>query len=835
MMGDRDAARRTGRICVACAVASTLALAQQTAWTAEPQKDESIERVIVTAQRKEEALIDVPIAVSAFDSTQLERRQIDQATDLQLNIPNVQYTKTNFTSSNFQIRGIGVSSVGASSDSGVEIHFNAMPIKAPRLFETEYFDIERVEVLRGPQGTLFGKNSLGGAIRVVSKKPSGTRGGSIEATYGDFDRLEFKGSYDLPLIEDRLFMRVTGVSKHRDGYQDVLDFTCQMIANGTPELAGIGDGLGADGPDADTLPDPVPVGSPEDNAFSFPQYVPAGQGCKLGERGAERLAAGRLMLRFVGNERFEASIAADYTDDEQTPPPSYLVYPQIPLAPGSITTYNANAIYRTYGIRTDIDDRFVTGNPYATYGTFGDPFTGRFLPAVVKFEGWGVQGTIDYDLTDRTHARLITAYREYDGQTVRDDDETPFPINNIFYVIGHEQFSAELQLTGSLIDDRLEWTLGAFYYTADQVQAGEVQLGDLAFLNIVPHFQQNDVFDTENTSAFAHAVFHVTDRLSLTAGLRYTDESKSYGFDHGVFLRIDEPAKAGLSRVDWKAGVDYRFNDAMMVYGQVSTGFRSPGFQPRPFTPIQLLPFDGEELTAYELGFKGDLFDRRLRLNTAAFYSDYSKRFVGGAGARQCSAPTEPSDPVFDPICPPGTFFEGTTGISWPLQVVAPAEVYGFEAELTYRPIDRLTLNATAGYIRFEGEIDDPTQQGYRHPDALVQPEWNASGGIQYAIPLGSAGMLTPRLDWFYQSKMTFGAVTRAPLPEETIPGYSVFNGRVTFEPQEGDWSVAFSVTNLTDKFYYYNLFGNGPTFGGGQKGTPSRPREWAITFQRRF
>ena len=101
---------------------------------------------------------------------QLERRQIDQATDLQLNIPNVAYSKTNFTGSNFQIRGIGVSSVGASSDSGVETHFNSMPIKNPRLFETEYFDIERVEVLRGPQGTLYGRNATGGAVNVIPKK-----------------------------------------------------------------------------------------------------------------------------------------------------------------------------------------------------------------------------------------------------------------------------------------------------------------------------------------------------------------------------------------------------------------------------------------------------------------------------------------------------------------------------------------------------------------------------------------------------------------------------------------------------------------------------------------
>ena len=152
----------------------------------------------MTAQKREEDLIDVPIAVSAFDDASLTRRQIDQASDLQLNVPNVAYTKTNFTGSNFQIRGIGVSSVGASSDSGVETHFNSMPIKNPRLFETEYFDIERVEVLRGPQGTLYGRNATGGVVNVIARKPTDTFGGSFELEAGDYEAKKVKGNAQHP-------------------------------------------------------------------------------------------------------------------------------------------------------------------------------------------------------------------------------------------------------------------------------------------------------------------------------------------------------------------------------------------------------------------------------------------------------------------------------------------------------------------------------------------------------------------------------------------------------------------------------------------------------------
>ena len=145
----------------------------------------------------------MPIAVAAFSGEALERRQIDQATDLQLNVPNVSYTKTNFTGSNFQIRGIGVSSVAASGDSGVETHFNSMPIKNPRLFETEYFDVQRVEVLRGPQGTLYGRNATGGAVNIIARKPEKDFAGNVELEAGNYSALKGEGHGQHPARRHR--------------------------------------------------------------------------------------------------------------------------------------------------------------------------------------------------------------------------------------------------------------------------------------------------------------------------------------------------------------------------------------------------------------------------------------------------------------------------------------------------------------------------------------------------------------------------------------------------------------------------------------------------------
>ena len=216
--GDHIRVRRAAAL--AFAIASTLAgaragYAQTTA--ANTTKDtQVIDIVIVTAQRREENLIDVPIAVAAFSGEALERRQIDQATDLQLNVPNVSFTKTNFTGSNFQIRGIGVSSVAASGDSGVETHFNSMPIKNPRLFETEYFDVQRVEVLRGPQGTLYGRNATGGAVNIIARKPEKEFAGNVELEAGNYNALKAKGMVNIPL-GDTVAARFAGISFQRDG------------------------------------------------------------------------------------------------------------------------------------------------------------------------------------------------------------------------------------------------------------------------------------------------------------------------------------------------------------------------------------------------------------------------------------------------------------------------------------------------------------------------------------------------------------------------------------------------------------------------------------------
>jgi len=179
-----------------------------------------LEEVIVTAQKRQESAQDVPIAVTAFDSEALESKQITTFSDIRFTAPNVTVAKGNFTGTNFQIRGIGSTLVAASGDSGVGIHVNEVPILMPRLFETEYYDIQALEVLRGPQGTLYGRNATGGAVNMQTARAS-TDGlsGNIEGQYGDYDHKKVKGHINIP-IGDKFAARFAGIWLEREGYTD---------------------------------------------------------------------------------------------------------------------------------------------------------------------------------------------------------------------------------------------------------------------------------------------------------------------------------------------------------------------------------------------------------------------------------------------------------------------------------------------------------------------------------------------------------------------------------------------------------------------------------------
>src|SRR5690606_2475684 len=193
------------------------------------------------------------------------------------------------------------------------------------------------------------------------------------------------------------------------------------------------------------------------------------------------------------------------------------------------------------------------------------------------------------------------------------------------------------------------------------------------------------------------------------------------------------------TRNDWKISADYQLNDNMFLYGQVATGFRSAGFTPRIFTLGQLQPIPPEEVMTYEIGAKLELFDRRLTANSAIFVSDYDPRLIQVGGVSQCDSPLEPNPTPFflqGGFCPANTALAGSTGLPWFYYSNAPGAIEGFETEIQFLPTDQLAMNLSLGYNTYDNDESDPTQATYRHPSALLQPEWNLSGGVQYTWDL---------------------------------------------------------------------------------------------------
>jgi len=783
----RGISAAVGLSALACAIA-TPAWSQDAAGN-DARNAEGLQDIVVTATYRATNLQKTPLAITALNNTQLEAQHITTVSKLGDTVPNL-FTRPSVGGQgptvNIALRGVEQHEFNYAFEPGIGIYIDDVYHSTVVGSDFDLQDLERVEVLRGPQGTLFGQSSLGGAIRLYTRTPDGTGGGTVEAQYGRFNRVDVKGTFDFTVVPDKIFARVSGHASQVNGFVKLLDFTCQMNKEGTPELAG-----------------------------SFPTRKMGDKSCQIGTLGGRKNYGVRGAIRIVPVDGLEFNLKADYDNDTGDNAPEILV---TTLPPYTNATFNAvnEAYMEKYGIQ--YDNRFVPKKKWTNYATYADPLTGHQYPNDASVEQYGVSGAVDWDITDNVHAKLIAAYRKYTGDYEQDPDNSPLGISNALGLFFHEQTSVEARFTGKLFNGLIDWTAGGYYFRANSHLGGAID----------PYFgaswSLDDSIRDKTDSAFVHAVVHLTDRLSATGGVRYSNVSKAFTFNHPGLLVVDKPSVGRSKRFDWKAGIDFQVTNTLMFYGQAATGFRPPGVSPRPITANQLSPFPAESMTAYEVGFKGDFFDHRLRLNAAGFYSDYSKR-LSAILKYECLGVPQPPTPVDSPDQCSVDFRQ------WYLYLPTPAKVYGIELEATAQPIDNLTINASLGYNHFRVEAD-PGDPGYRDPDELIQPEIAANAGIQYKIPTNT-GAITPRLDWVYTSHMTYGPNTALPPdPRYTIPAYSIFNGRIEYTMDDEAWTFALSVTNLLNKAYDYNNFG---LSGFALSRQPGRPREWLVSVKRHF
>ena len=830
----RTPARRSGLMAriSATAMVAGLAATSGTAW-AQDDSDKDDGAIVVTAQLREQNIQDIPLSITAVSGEMLEARSQTRLTDITAQAPNVLLQQNPSGSGNSMrayIRGVGQGDFSPSVEPGVGIYVDDIYFGTVTASAFDLTDLERVEVLRGPQGTLAGMNSQGGAIKLYSRKPEGS-GGYLEATMGSYNRVDVKGSADFTVVPDAVFARITGVTRNRNGYVTRYDYACM-----NPDDPYVQTGTSAINPDQ----------------AAIPQLT--GGDCKLGTLAGQNMYAVRGSLRIAPlGSPLEVNITADYTNDTSETAASTLI------ASAEITNrQNGSIAYQ--GV--PFDHRFVPygeyrregaplNDPFASYANFydpgvtykavdaaatpGDPNGPVFTDPAGQVEGWGVAGTIDYELSDNFALKSITGYRTYDSMSTDDNDNSPVAfIGAVPAYFSHKQFSQEVRLSGSFLDDTVSVTLGGIYYDASTRYNGRIHSPFSGFgTPEKPTFSfiNDDTADMTVWAGFGNAAWEVAPGLTVEGGIRVTAEEKNYLYGrynpdgNGEYLPLSNPTNPLTGQVgtyketivDYRAVVSYEVAPDVMAYAQFATGHKAGGVAPRPYSFYQIRSFGPEKLNSYEVGFKADLFDRVLRLNGSAFYMDY----IGYQGTpRTCLDENGVELPVDK---------GGVEGLCGQYLNLGDARVQGFELETTLRPFEGMTIDGSLSLTDFEfTSVNFPTtsiQVGASRPGI---GDWKWSVGAQYEALLGDVGTLTPRIDVSY----TPGYCGNFQCDEiSKVDSFTVANARLTYQTYDKDWSVALEVTNLFDNFYYLNKFYNG-WFALGQ---PGRPREWAVSVKRRF
>jgi len=799
-----------------------------------------LEEVKVTAEFRTKKIQETPLSITAVTSDTIESRNQIRVDQIAAQAPNVSLQPAGASSGSSLvafIRGVGQTDFNPSVEPGVGVYVDDVYYATITGNLLDLIDFERVEILRGPQGTLAGRNALGGAIKLFSRKPEGSNEGYFEATVGSFNRTDLKGAGDFA-ITDKFFVRIAGTSRSREGYVTRYDYACR---NNTPTY-----------------------GSPG----GYPTYVQDGSGsCKLGTEGGQSMTAARFSMRWMPTSKFEVNFSANLVNDtsEATPmvviktadknfaaqsildPNGALLVPIFfdndgdgVFTEGIDTTFGSQfeAPGEYYNYSTYIDDGKSTPNPNWQGGNPGQDLA-VYKPAIVqpinhlRSEDYNLSFNLNF--TDNVSLLSVTSFREYLNTFGDDSDGSPFNVFQLLQRMDHEQFTQELRLSASLWDEFADLTLGGFYLDKETNEDARVTLNYAA----LDFLHGPDIVPSTSKAGYGQLALHLSERMDLALGIRYTEDEKNYTFHrHNPDGTLPQPPITGLpfplllpfytgqpanssvagldgfssgtyssNHFDYRVALDYDITDDLMVYGQVATGYKAGGNNARPFYVSQVNVFDPEELTNYEVGIKSTFRDQ-LRLNASVFFNDYTK----------IQLPLDSCFFVENPAQQNPCFAQENVG---------DADVKGFELEGMWRPITELSMDFSIAWIDFEYKnlLQTQVTSGSIPP---YTPELKWSAGIQYRIDLGNMGDLTPRLDISWKDDI-YTTTLNDPLSK--IDAYYLVNGRLTWLSKDAKWQAALEATNLTDEYYYYSIRTSAST--GLTTGQPGRPREWAFSMKR--
>ncbi len=704
-------------------LAAAALTAAATATAQDQDTSGGLEEITVTAQRREQSLQDVPIAITAFTADQLEQRQVFNTYDLVRNIPNLTGNANVGvgTSSSLYIRGIGNGESIATFDLPVGTYVDDVYVARQNHNNFSLFDVERIEVLRGPQGTLFGRNTTGGAINVVMKKPSEELKGYVEAGIGRFGLWTARTSIDLP-ISDRLLTKFSAYRVKDDGYA-----------------------------------------------------LQVSTGDYLNDRDASGL---RADIRFLPVDGVTIDFIGEYVDDRNT---NFL---NVENSDGNRIVNNKITQGSLVGIITGAKASLPLGNEAST----------RAATLIVTSE-------LNNDVT----LTAVTGFRDTDHDFLVDSGgELPRATNSrgfspLINMGDHEQFSQEIKLNGQ--SGRLNWTTGLYYMNEDNVTDfanGNSTAATGAFVVAGDRTMKNGL---ETYAVYGQGDFKLNDAFTVTAGIRYTEETKDFSIERNVgatgpAFSTAAIAAAGipleLNEQVWtpRVALQYDVSDDVMFFLSATRGFKSGGWPARASANNAFIPFEPETVWSYEFGTRADLFDNRLRLNATTFYSVTNDIQIPARidiNGIQISTTTNPAD----------------------------LENYGIEIDATWVPIDGLNITAGLGmqnakYVSISQRVLDQAAVCRANPTGTYQgaPACNANFVDQFgqiATPVRSPDY-TISMNASYE--FTSGAITWIPsFGFNTSDEYAI---GTTGSPQStnGTWSGKQTYINAGVSLRFENVPG---------------------------
>ncbi len=832
---------------MACSSFTAPALAQDNEEQATPATNDRV--IIVTATRRAEDVQDIPIAVTAVTPETLEKQGV-------VNVQNITSVSPSFSTSNAQIasgsvvlriRGVGTTSNNIGFESAVGIFVDGAYQSRPGVALSEFVDVERVEVLRGPQGTLFGRNTSAGALNITTVAPDVTEfGGFANATYGNYDLINVQGAINVPVVEDTMAIRLTGAYRERDGYVDIVD----------------------------------------------------GTGTKIGESNTIDQFLVRGQLGYEGDSGLRIRLIGDYSEASNQCCAAIEV-----LADTGLEATIVGLGGPTRGGMATVLPATTPADQTAAEGAIDRlTATASRLP-LADVEQWGITGEIEFPLGDNADLIFIGSYRDFSSSENYDSDFSGLDVFDVDRLdVDIETFTAELRLQGEAMDGRFQWLVGG-YYSDEQIASDidfalgadyDLLIGGLfgGALGPAPLTLLTDIIvdgvpngngispagttatnvyaqSSESWSIFTHNVLEVADGLKLTVGLRWSDESKTGGFQQTasnnptcLTLLGGTATIAGVVGPDLVGSVlgtgcfaftapaigtdaiafplprefNVPFSDEELIYtGKISYEFEAPITAYASFTHgyksggINLditansggadPTFDSEEVDAYEFGVKGQFLDDALTVNLAVFHEEFTNFQV-----------------------------LEFTGAQFQTFNVGRALSTGFELESIIRPDENLTINAGLSYTdaRYPGDCDG----GLTSPNVLAlcgntltnAPNVVAIMGFNYERDIGTnlTGFLAGQMRLEDDRRTSTQAVNPAnlaaqiPVPFDVQDSNTQINLRAGIGSADKSWTLEVWGNNIT------NQVTRGVTFntvlrGGSRSAFPQEPRTYGVTVRTQF